>query len=150
MKTTSFAILACLLTSVALAADPPLGTWEWVATEDPAGVFTTPDDLGYTVQREFKNDLSYIEYRDEIPYVTGVFWVDDVLFGEVIITRLTIDYGGISPLVCAYGINLTDQLEMFWGTESPSGLPSFPIERFVERGVATVAESWGAVKALYR
>lgn len=150
MTITTFTILACLLATSALAADPPLGTWEWIATEDPAGVFTTPEDLGHTVQREFKSDLTFIEYRDQVPYATGVFSVDDVVFGEVTITRLSIDYGGISPLVCAYGIDQNDQLVMSWGTESPSGLPSFPIERFAVRGVDTVGESWGAVKVLFR
>ena len=122
-----------------------------ISTEDPIGVFTTPTDMGYTVQLEFNGDMSFNRYQDNLPNLTGVYWVRELEYEGHIIDQLTFDYGGVSPAKCAYGINSDGLLELFWGADPQTGLPSFPIELYAPRGpVFAESRSWGGVKALYR
>ena len=147
------AVLIFVLTlsaTFALAAVPPLGTWEWVETEESAGVFTTPADVGYTVQFEFNGDMTFIEYRDEDIFESGVFWVTDVEYMDLIIQALTLDYGGVSPETCAYGIGQDGLLNMWWGANPQDGMPYFPRERYAPRSVGIELGNWGSIKALYR
>ncbi len=140
-----------LSTTFALAAEPPLGTWEWMETEQSAGVFTRPADVGYTVQFEFNDDMTFHEYRNQEIFESGVFWVTDVEFMDLIITALTLDYGDVSPEVCAYGIDWDGWLCMWWGANPVDGMPYFPVERYAPRGpVGIEQENWGSIKALYR
>lgn len=144
-------IVLTLSATFALAADPPFGTWEWMETEESAGVFTTPTDVGYTVQFEFNEDMTFIEYRNQEIFDTGVFWVTDVEYMDLIITALTLDYGSVSPEVCAYGIDWDGWLAMWWGSNPSDGMPSYPVERYAPRGpVGIEQENWGSIKALYR
>ncbi len=148
------AVLIFVLTlsaTFALAAEPPLGTWEWMETEESPGVFTRPADAGYTVQFEFNDDMTFNEYRDQEIYEAGVFWVRDVEFMGYIIPALTLDYEGVSPATCAYGIDGDGWLSMWWGANPADGMPYFPIERYSPRGpVGIEQENWGSIKALYR
>ncbi len=131
---------------------PPLGTWEWISTEESAGVFTTPINAGHTVEFEFNDDLTFVEYRDQMYRAAGVFWVQDVPYNDEIIPVLALDYGDVSVPRCAYGVSEDDGiLHLYWGSDPHFGLPSFPIERYVPRDpVPTVSESWGTIKLLYR
>lgn len=148
MKATIILVFI-LCASLAPAATPPEGTFEWVSTEESPGEFTTPDDLGYTVQREFMADLAYHEYRDEVLYRSGEFWVADVEFMGVIITALYIECAGFGVEVCAFGY-LADGLEFFWGADE-GGWPSFPRETLSSREpVSNTTVSWGNVKSLFR
>jgi hypothetical protein len=143
-----FSILSA---TFATAAVPPLGTWEWVRTEESPGVFTTPADVGYTVQFDFNGDMTFTEYRNEEPHESGVFWVTDVEYMGQIITALTFDYGDISPATCAYGIDGEGWLSMWWGANPQNGLPYYPVERYAPRGPVEIEQgNWGSIKALYR
>jgi len=139
-----------LAATLAVAAVPPYGTWEWFETEESAGVFTTPMDAGYTVQYDFRQDMTYTKYQDEIVAHEGTFWVQDVEFMGQTISALNMDSGGISPDVCAYGIDDFGLLQMYWGAD-PQGFPFYPIERYASREpVATENLSWGGIKSLFR
>ena len=140
-----------LSAAAALAAVPPLGTWEWVETEESPGEFTTPADVGYTVQFDFNDDMTFTEYRNQVPHESGVFWVTDVEYMGLIITALTLDYGGVSPETCAYGVDGEGMLSMWWGANPQDGMPYFPIERYAPRGPVEIEQgNWGSIKALYR
>lgn len=133
----------------AIAATPPLGTWEWSTTEESAGVVTTPGDLGYTIQREFGADATYREYRNEELFRTGHYWVEDVEFMDMIIPALYIDCGDPSPEVCAFYCG-TSILELWWGADSV-GWPSYPREVLeITTPVTSESYSWGGIKGLYR
>jgi hypothetical protein len=147
---TALVLTFLLSATLAGAAIPPFGTWEWLETEQSAGVIITPADVGYTVQFAFNNDMTYIEYRDQLPYVEGIFWVTDVEYMGVIITALTFDFGDVSPETCAYGFDGEGRLHMWWGADS-GGWPSYPVERYLPRGpVGDENASWGSIKSLYR
>lgn len=142
-------LMVVFFASVVFGATPPEGTYEWISTEESAGVFITPLDLGYTVQREFNADLTYNEYRDEELFRSGDFWVADVEFMGVIIPALYIEYTGGEVDVCAFGY-LPDGLDFYWGAD-PGGWPSFPREILSTRGpVPTTRYTIDAVKSLYR
>ena len=150
MKSLLLAAALSAITITAVAAVPPFGTWEWVETETSRDEFTRPEDVGYTVQYEFKGDMTYVEYHDGVIHEEGVFWVRDVEFQGLIITALNLDFGGVSPDVCAYWAGGTT-LEMYWGYNPDSGMPSFPVELYATRGpVGSEDTSWGGIKALYR
>ena len=146
---TIFGLAVLLFGASVFAATPPLGTWEWVTTEESAGAFTTPGDVGYSVQREFNADEAYNEYRNEGLFRTGRYWVADVEFMGMIIPALYIDCGEPSPEVCAFGF-AAQELELYWGADS-GGWPSFPLEVLENRGpVPNGSYSWDVVKSLYR
>jgi len=148
------AVLILVLTlsaTLAMAAIPPFGTWEWVETEESAGEFITPADLGYSVQFDFNEDMTFIEYRNEEIFESGGFWVMDVEFMGYVIPALTLDYGDVSPETCAYGIDGNGLLNMWWGYNPQDGLPYYPIERYAPRGPVEIEQgNWGSIKALYR
>jgi hypothetical protein len=148
MKYLSLLLLLLLATS-ALAAVPPEGTWEWVSTEESPGVFTTPVDLGYTVQRQFLADGTYNEFRDETLHRTGVFWVEDVEWQGMVIPALRIHCAPEALETSAYSFN-SQEMELLWGANA-GGWPSYPLELLARRDpVAEEKSSWGRIKSLYR
>jgi hypothetical protein len=150
MKTV-LVFLLTMWSTLSFAAVPPFGVWEWVQTEDAEGTFTTPADLGYTVQFEFKNDMTVNEYHDENLFQDGVFWVMVVEFMGYFIPALTFDFGEGLPETCAYGIDPQGFLEMWWGANPVNGLPYFPLEIYAPRGPVTIENAtWGSLKSLYR
>jgi len=148
MKT--FVSLAVLLLAVsAFAAVPPVGTWEWAATEESPGDLTTPADVGYNVQREFLDDGLYYEFRNEAIHRSGTYWVDDVEFMGLIIPALYIECGDDPTEVCAY-LRGPGTLELYWGADG-GGYPSYPIEVLVYwESVPNETSTWGGVKNLFR
>ncbi len=139
-----------LAATLAVAAVPPYGTWEWFETVESYGVFTRPADVGYTVQYDFRIDMTFTEYRNQTVFQEGTYWVDEVVFHGQTITVLSMDFGGISPEYCAYEIGGNGQLNMYWGSDE-EGMPSYPIERYAPRGpVDTADRSWGGIKSLFR
>lgn len=143
-------IVLTLSATLVVAAEPPFGTWEWVQTEESPGEFTTPTDVGYTVQFDFLTDMTFTEYRDEEFLESGVFWVADIEFMGYIIPALTLDYGDIPPRVCAYGVDEDGWLSMWWGSNPQDGMPYYPIESYAPRPVNIEQGNWGSLKALYR
>nr|MEE4268385.1 hypothetical protein [Candidatus Krumholzibacteria bacterium] len=148
MKTTVL-IATLFLAASAWAATPPVGTWEWVSTEESPGVLITPDDLGYTVQREFLVDGIYHEYRNEVLYRSGEYWVEDVEFMDMVIPALRISCypGPVETSAFYFGPTV---LELWWGAD-PGGWPYLPQELLASREpVSTEGVSWGIIKSLYR
>jgi hypothetical protein len=77
--------------------------------------------------------------------------VTDVEYMDLIITALTLDYGDVSPEVCAYGIDWDGRLAMWWGANPIDGMPYFPVDRYAPRGPVAIEQgNWGSIKALYR
>ncbi len=113
-------LIVMFFTSLAFGATPPEGSYEWVSTQESPGVFTTPGDLGYTIQREFNADMTYNEYRDEELFRTGDFWVVDIEYIGMIIPTLYIDYGIYGVERCAY-YSLASGLEFWWGYDIGAG-----------------------------
>jgi len=154
MKTLRWCLLLAVVGGVsaavaAFAAEPPLGSWDWVRTEESAGESTLPGDVGYGVIRVFRADLSYAEYRDDELYREGVFRVEDIEFGEYLIPTLYIQCGGDPEEVCSF-TRSASELRLLWGV-TPGGFPTYPIEYLVpSTSVETRAGSWGMVKRIFR
>ncbi len=137
--------------SMALAAEPPFGVWEWTHTETEAGVFINTLEEGTSLQRQFNADLSFSEYRDEVPVLSGVFWVQDIVIEGIQLQVLNLDFGGIAPARSPYLIDNEGVLMMYWGIDNQSGLPSYPVEFFAARSpISAESSTWDSFKALFR
>ena len=144
-------ILLLFTASVAYAAEPPFGIWEWAHTETSDGEYVNTLEAGDSLQRVFREDMSFTEYLDEVPVLTGVFWVQDIVIEGSDYTVLSMDFGGISPARSPYLVNNNGMLQMYWGVDQETGLPSYPIEYFTSREPTTIEfETWDGFKALFR
>jgi hypothetical protein len=152
MKTlTSLLALILMSASLAFAATPPYGVWEWTQTETAPGVFVSALENGNSLQRSFKEDMNFTEYQDEIPVLSGVYWIQEIIVEDTVLNVLTMDFGGISPALSPYLINESGALYMYWGVDSQTGLPSYPVEHFVARApISTETSTWDGFKALFR
>ena len=138
------------LSAAAFAADAPLGTWEWIETEETEGIFTCPDDAGYTVQLEFRPRGAYREFRDEVLVQQGSWEVYDSEYDGTPVTLLVIliPFDQVSYVYSVAGGGV---LEFLLGGDEDD-LPDLPAVRYERRDpiVARDPGSWGGVKALFR
>ena len=143
--------LLLLSVSVSFAAEAPFGVWEWTHTETEAGLFINTLENGNSLQRQFNDDMTFSEFRDEAPVLAGVFWVQDLVYEGTPFQILNLDFGGISPARSPYFVNNDGMLLMYWGVDYQSGEPSYPIEYFATRSpISTEPSSWDSFKALFR
>jgi len=149
MKNIFIFVVIIFIASATYSAPSPVGTWELYETEESTGVFTYPDDLGYTVQFEFADGGVFREYRNEAPYTSGTYsFFDTEFYGQLISTLVvTVDS---SNKTYAYGISESSGLQLIYGT-SQGGWPGHPTARYWEREEVVDAESmtWSSVKLLF-
>lgn len=148
---TALSILILFSASIALAATAPVGVWEWTQTETAPGVYVQDLAQGNSLQRAFNANMTFTEYVDEEPVLSGEYWVQDIVIEDTDLTVLTMDFGGVSPARSPYVVNDSGMLQMYWGVDSQTGLPSYPIEYFASRApISALAGTWDSFKALFR
>lgn len=143
--------LAAILPVTALGQTAPFqGTWEWIVTEYSNGEFETPVSVGHTKQFYFGPEGAFVHFIDEQRFAEGLWYSGEVVVGSCMVEILSVDSENWVWSIEEGGVQL---LNLQTGFECPSGggSPVVKVERFIFRGtVATEAESWGAVKSLYR
>lgn len=149
-KAALLLVLCSVTFAIADDAPSPVGTWEWFETENPAGVFVYPEDVGYTLLIQLGGDGLYVEFHDETIFRLGTYTFYMTEFDGTEIPTLEIVSDGVTE-IWAYSTYGGTQLEL-WGGHNSGGYPSYPVERFIPHDpvVADSNETWDSIKSMYR
>ena len=145
--------LLLLTVGMVQAAEDPAGDWIWTGTEVSYGVFTTPEEAGYTMRWVLAEDREFLEFRDGLVVANGTyeFFDDTVTIPPDIVWHIQVlrFFFGAEESIAGYEVPDADHLKVYIGTNG--FMPDYPAERFVRAGtVETDASTWDEVKALFR